>query len=223
MKKVSDIRNEIINRYKNQDFTIDKSGVKTIELIGEAFDADEDAIFGTPNKGYIERELQWYLSQSLNVNDIPEPVPTIWKNVADKNGFINSNYGWCIFSDCNYSQYANALAELKRYSDTRRAIMIYTRPSMWYEYNTDGRSDFMCTNSAQVFTRNNQLIYLVNQRSCDTVFGYKNDVAWHRYVHNKLLQDLSECYPDLKLGPLIYQTGSLHIYERHFKFIEEAL
>ena len=220
MKNVQEIKSQFKSLLKNQEFTIDKSGVKTLEILGESYLADEDVIFGTLNTDYAYRELEWYLSESLSVNDIPGGAPTIWKQVSSKDGLINSNYGWCIFSNENNHQYANVISELKRYKDSRRALMIYTRPSMWYDYNKDGMSDFMCTSTVHVLIRNDTLIYIVNQRSCDAVYGYKNDMFWHKYVYEKLFNDLSEYY-HLKKSPIIHQVGSLHIYERHFKFLEQ--
>ena len=220
MKNVQEIRSQFKSLLKNNEFVIDKSGVKVLEILGESYLADEDVIFGTLNTDYACRELEWYLSESLNVNDIPGGAPTIWKQVSSKDGSINSNYGWCIFSNENGYQYANVLSELKRYKDSRRALMIYTRPEMWYDYNKDGMSDFMCTSTVHVLIRNDTLIYIVNQRSCDAVYGYKNDMFWHRYVYNKLFNDLSEYY-HLKKSPIIHQVGSLHVYERHFKVLED--
>ena len=71
MQRVFNIRNQLIQKYRDQDFVTDKTGVKTIELIGQSFIADEDWIIRKPNYEYIERELEWYESQSLYVEDIP--------------------------------------------------------------------------------------------------------------------------------------------------------
>ena len=155
--RVSDIRIELYNKLHNEDFVTDKTGVKTVEIMNASFIADEDAIIGTPNQDYIERELQWYKSMSLNVNDIPGGPPEIWKRVATTYGRINSNYGWCIYSKENGNQYENVLDELTRNPDTRRATMIYTRPSMHYDYNRDGMSDFMCTNAVQYLIRDGKV------------------------------------------------------------------
>ena len=38
--KVSDIREHFISELKNENFTIDKTGAKTIELIGASFTAE---------------------------------------------------------------------------------------------------------------------------------------------------------------------------------------
>jgi len=167
------------------------------------------------------RELEWYKSMSLSVNDIPPPIPEIWKRVADKNGLIHSNYGWCIFSKDNHSQYDSCLAALKNDIDTRRATMIYTRPSIQQEYNRDGMSDFICTNNVHFFIRNDQLISSVFMRSNDAVFGYKNDWSWHKHIQEQLLNDLKGTYSNLVLGPIIWNSGSIHVYERHFKFLEK--
>lgn len=54
-------------------------------------------------------------------------------------------------------------------------------------------------------------------------FGYKNDIYWVKFVQNMLLMELQQDYPELNLGEVILQAGSLHIYERHFKFLDELL
>lgn len=214
MQNVSDIRKQLIQKYKAEDFVIDKSGVQMVELIGATFLADEPAIYGTPNENWHARELAWYQSMSLNVNDIPEPIPAIWKQVATDQGFINSNYGYLIWSDENHNQYDNVLKELQSNPFSRRAEMVYTRPSIWKEYNKDGMSDWICTDSVQYFIRSGKLVAHVRMRSNDLVFGYKGDYAWQRYVQATLAQDLG-----VDIGDLIWTAGSFHMYERHFPMI----
>ena len=218
---VNNIRNIFKEKLKNEDFVTDKTGVKTIEIINASFFADQDAIFGTPNLDYIERELQWYKSKSLNVNDIPGGAPEIWKMVANPNGYINSNYGWCIYSQQNGNQYQNVLNELIKNPLSRRATMIYNRPSMHDDYNKGGMSDFMCTNAVQYLIRNNKLNALVYMRSNDAVFGYKNDYAWQKHVLEELVIDLrNEWLDDIQIGDIYWNVASLHVYERHFKFVD---
>lgn len=215
MMKVKDIRKHFLTELAYENYVPDKTGVKTIEMIGAQFVADEPAIFGSVNQDYIERELEWYKSMSLNINDIPGTVPEIWKRVASKDGSINSNYGWCIFHKDNHFQYQYCFDQLYADKNSRRAIMIYTRPSMQGEYNWDGMSDFMCTNTVQYLVRNGELYALVNMRSNDVVFGYKNDYAWQLYVQQSLAADLG-----VEVGPLIWNVGSLHVYEQHFHLVK---
>ena len=181
-------------------------------MIGATFEANEPTIFGELNEDYIDRELEWYKSMSLYVEDIPGKTPAIWQQVADRGGKINSNYGWAIWHKDNGLQYARVLNELSFAPNSRRAVMIYTRPSMWEDYNRDGMSDFMCTNAVQYMIRDEQLVAIVQMRSNDVVFGYRNDYAWQRYVADHLSEDLN-----LTREPkIIWHVGNLHVYERHF-------
>jgi len=211
---VKDIREEFLYLKKQELYVTDKSGVKMLEIRSASFIADESAIFGKVNDEYVQREFEWYESESLNVNDIPGGPPAIWKTVSDKDGYINSNYGWCIWSPENYSQYENVCNELKSFPESRRATMIYTRPSMWRDYKRNGRSDFMCTNAVQYLNRYGKLNAVVQMRSNDVVFGYKNDYAWQSKVLDLLCADLN-----LIRGDIYWNVGSLHVYERHFDLV----
>ena len=209
---VEDIRDYLIRELQAESFVVDKTGVKTIEMIGACFEADEPSIFGDVNDDYIQRELEWYKSQSLYVDDIPGITPAIWKQVASTEGKINSNYGWAIYSEDNGLQYLNVFDELTKNPNSRRAVMIYTRPTMWTDYNHNGMSDFMCTNAVQYMIRDGQLVAVVQMRSNDVVFGYRNDYAWQKYVADQLTNDLG-----LDVEPkIIWNVGNLHVYERHF-------
>lgn len=222
MANVADVREEFEYLLNEKHFVLDKSGVKTIEIINATFIADEPTIFGKVNEDYVARELQWYRSLSLNVNDIPGGPPEIWKMVADKEGFINSNYGWCIYSEENGYQFTKVVEELVKSPLSRRAVMIYNRPSMHVDFNKNGMSDFMCTNAVQYFIRNGKLHACVYMRSNDAVFGYKNDYAWQKYVQEQLLQAVNgRCNTVYGLGDICWNVGSLHVYERHFKFVND--
>ena len=81
---VSDIRKHFIGELNDGAFTTDKTGQKTIELIGASFIADEPSIFGTPNREYIDREIDWYCSGSTNIRDIyggDADPPQAWQYV----------------------------------------------------------------------------------------------------------------------------------------------
>ncbi len=211
MLKVEHIREYFIEELRAERFVTDKTGVKTIEMIGATFEADEPTIFGELNHDYIDRELAWYKSKSLNVNDIPGKTPAIWQQVADADGFINSNYGWAIWHEDNYDQYYRTYLELSENPNSRRAVMIYTRPNMWLDYNHNGRSDFMCTNTVQYMIRDGVLIAVVQMRSNDVVFGYRNDFAWQDHVVKLLAAALG-----IEQTKIIWHVGNLHVYERHF-------
>jgi thymidylate synthase len=196
--------------------------VSTLELVGASFCADEPSIFGELNHEYIQHELDWYLSRSLNVNDIPGKVPAIWKSVATPAGFINSNYGYLTLDSKNHNQYQNTLNELVRNPNSRRAIMIYTRPTMHDDWHKGGMSDFICTNAVQYLIRDGKVHCIVQMRSNDIWAGYRNDYAWQKYVLDKLVADynLKDYRANLVAGDITWQVGSLHAYENQFYLID---
>lgn len=196
----------------------------TYEILAASFIANEDAIFGEPNSDYIQAELEWYKSESLNVNDIAKfygKVPMIWSAVATQNGLINSNYGWCIYSHENHEQYHTVLNTLHNNHDTRHAVMYYTRPTMHIDAFYGGMSDHMCTFAVQYhLSRSFKLDAHVYMRSNDAIFGYLNDLAWQKHVLNRLADDLSHAHRNVKPGDIHWHASSLHIYPRHFNLIQ---
>ncbi len=226
--------NIIYNQFKifndkinNNDFVIDKNGTKTVEQIGVQLRLNSkdwyiDLGVKKTNTKYVKQELKWYLSKSRSINDGVGDIK-IWQQVSDENGYINSNYGWCIFSNENGNQFSNVIKILNNNPDSRQASIIYTRPSMHEDWNRNGMSDFMCTNNTQHFIRNNKLIYIIHQRSCDLFFGYFNDFAWHCFVQRKMFNKLKSNYNKLEYGDIIYNIDSLHVYERHFELIKKVM
>ena len=217
MLTVNDIREYFIQELRDENFTVDRTNSKTIELIGASFIADEEAIFGEPNVPYIDAELDWYLGCSTNINDIryKDEPPKAWQYAANEYGEINSNYGKLIFDDKYYRQFDNVVNELNHEPDSRRAVMIYNRPSIWTEFDENGKNDFICTNAVSYYIRDNHLQSVVQMRSNDVVFGYKNDYAWQRYVMNMVANEV-----DCEVGSLIWQVQNLHVYERHFDLVK---
>ena len=213
--RVADVRAWFQDLKERGEYVVDKTGCKMLEVVGATFIADEEAIFGTVNRDYVDREIEWYRSMSRNVNDIPGGPPKAWVAAADPDGKINSNYGWAIWSAGNFEQYENVLKELKENPESRRGVMIYTRPSMWEEYNANGMSDFCCTNDVQYLIRDGKLVSIVDMRSNDVWAGYRNDYAWQDYVRKMLANDLG-----VELGQMIWHVGSLHCYERNFYLID---
>lgn len=213
----SDIKETMIRKYKNNDF--DATG--NISIIAASFIADKPYIIREPNQDYIQRELQWYLSESLNVNDIPGKVPTIWQQCSDKDGFINSNYGWTTFSKENYSQFDKVVEELSNNKASRQGVVIFIRPTMHEDSKRNGMHDFICTYCYNFKIEQNKLYMIVNMRSNDCVFGYNNDYAFADYVFDRMLEKLKETYSDLEKGVMFWRADNFHCYPRHFQYLDE--
>lgn len=214
-----DIAELFVNELEAERFTVDKTGAKTIEIIGASFIADQPAIFGTPNQDYIDAEIEWYESMSTNVGvleDIYGKTPSAWEYSANEFGEINSNYGKLIFCPKYHNQFRNAVDELMFNPDSRRACMVYNRPSIWVEYDEDGKNDFICTNAVTYYIRDKKLHGVVQMRSNDVVFGYRNDYAWQQWVLNEMCDEL-----EVEPGDIHWQVQNLHVYERHFNLVRQ--
>jgi len=231
LQTVNDIRQFFIDELNDEAFTIDKTGQRTVELIGANFLATEPAIFGTPNEDYIKKEIAWYESQSTNIYDIngvdSDAPPQAWQYSSNKHGEINSNYGHLVFSKKYHNQFQNAFDELWNNPDSRRAQMIYNRPSIWLEFNEQGKSDFICTNAQTFYIRDGILSMVSQMRSNDVVFGYKNDYAWAQYLMDKMVAQWNDrCklpgnkHFSIDKGMLTWQVMNLHVYERHFHLVK---
>ena len=197
---IDDVRSYFINELFCRNFTEDRTGGKTIELLGASFLASENAIFGKPNQDYIDAEIDWYNSQSTNINDIygtgfdDKKPPQAWRMTANQHGEINSNYGHLIEADKYFNQWDRALTELLTNPDSRRA--------------------FICTNSVTYYIRDDKVHCVVQMRSNDVIFGYRNDYAWQLHVLQHMAEDLG-----YEVGDIHWQVQNLHVYERHFDLV----
>ena len=218
---------ELFSNLINEKFVLDKYGGKVVELIAPKVVLDPSETFidfltrFSPRK-YIEKETRWYDSKSLSI-DLVNDVK-IWNNVSDINEEINSNYGNLAFSRNNFSQFDNALQSLLSHNESRQAIIVYTRPSIHYEWNSHGASDFICTNYQQFFIRNNKLHCVTSMRSNDCWTGTFNDIPWFHLVIQRMMESLlGHGLEDLRYGDHIFIPNSFHCYEKHFDKLVELV
>lgn len=219
------ISKEFVNTGANASQTV---GQETyVELISRKVQLDPyapyiyiDKNFQTPKK-YVKSELDWYKSMDLSIigHEGIESNPT-WQSCCtkDEKKEINSNYGWCVFSEENGSQYDNCFEVLKKDKTTRNAIIMYNRPEIYKDYKRDGMHDMICTFMSHFFIRNNKLYMIHNMRSNDVRYGFIcSDLAWNCFVYQNMYEDLKSTYPDLEVGTIIWTSDSMHLYSRHFE------
>ena len=220
-----DIIKMLKEKYKKQQF----DSLGNISILSASFVVTTNDMLKEPNEEYIQRELEWYLSESLNVNDIPGKTPKIWEQVSDKDGFINSNYGWTTFSKENYNQFDKVLEELSKNNKySRQGVIIFIRPTMHEDSKRNGMHDFICTYCYNFKIERDidgidKLYMMVNMRSNDCVFGYLNDKGFADYVFNRMLNELQKTYPELQKGVMFWKADNFHVYPRHFKYLEETI
>ncbi len=170
------------------------------------------------NLNYIKREFLWYL-RGYRFDDSIIKYAKLWKEMINKDGSINSNYGQYIFSrqcSCHDSQFDNVIKMLKKDKDSRRAsIVILNR-----EHLISDTNDVPCTYSLNFRIRKNFLNMSVHMRSQDAVYGFSNDVPAFSFIHEMILNVLKERYPVLKYGMYHHTTDSFHVYEKHYLMLE---
>ena len=152
---------------------------------------------------YAEAEWQWYLSGDRNIKKLGElygKVPEIWKHMADKNGDVNSNYGWQWQRN---KQLARVIDMLRNNNNTRQAaISIYDAKEMKsYKYDTP------CTYAVQFTIIDNKLNMCVTMRSNDLWYGFCND----QYCFS-MLQQLVAKELNMPVGTYFHFAHNLHLY-----------
>lgn len=204
------------------------SGIPGIaaELRCAPIEFEPDGVIEGSSEKYLEHEFEWYDSMDLSIHNHPgiETNP-IWQGCATEDGKVNSNYGWCVFSKENGDQFEHAAEALKQDKNSRRAVIIYTRPNIHVE-QCDGihaKQDMMCTCYIMFIIRNNTLHLHVHMRSNDVWYGLRYDLAWQQYVYSKMFSLLKSDYKDLEKGMITWIADSLHLYESSVDKVKEFL
>jgi len=155
------------------------------------------------NEEYAAAEWSWYLSGDPRVTTLGElygKIPAIWKNMADKNGEVNSNYG---YQWRRNDQLENVINILKHGYDTRQAaISIYDGKEInKYEFDTP------CTYAVQFTVVQGKLYMSVYMRSNDLWYGFCND----QYQFASLQEMVAERL-NLPVGTYYHHAHNLHLY-----------
>ena len=166
------------------------------------------------NQNYVKREFLWYLRGNAKDLEILKHA-SMWDNLVNDNGSINSNYGQYIFND-NLNQFSNVVKTLSNDVDSRRAsISILSAKHLLSTTN-----DVPCTYSLNFRIREMKLNMTVHMRSQDAVFGMGNDAPCFSFIHEMVYVALRSVYPELVMGEYHHFADSFHVYERHFKVME---
>ena len=171
---------------------------------------------------YAEAEWQWYLSGDRNIKKLGElygKVPEIWKRMADKNGNVNSNYGWQWQRDAGvpfeggtkYIQQLDYVIDMLKHNPKTRqaAISIYDGKEI---KNAHYNNDTPCTYAVQFTIVNNKLNMCVTMRSNDLWYGFCND----QYCFSRLQLMIADRL-EIRLGTYFHFAHNLHLYNNMIK------
>tara|TARA_B110000914_G_C15474502_1_gene452376 strand:- start:308 stop:949 length:642 start_codon:yes stop_codon:yes gene_type:complete len=155
------------------------------------------------NLEYAQAEWHWYGSGDPSISRLGElfgSIPPIWEKMADKDGNVNSNYGWQMIRN---DQLNRVVQMLENNPNTRQAaISIYDGKEI-EKYATDTP----CTYAVQFTVLNDKLNMCVTMRSNDLWYGFCNDQfcfsELQRYVAMRVDKEVGEYY---------HFAHNLHLY-----------
>ena len=190
---------------------VDFAGTKALFNVGVYItDSQDNKIINRERnwkEDYAEAEWQWYLSGDRNIGklgDLYGKVPEIWKRMADRQGNVNSNYGYQWQRGYNHMSQLNYIVGLlKDNPETRQAcISIYDGKE-----HPDYKTDTPCTYAVQFTILHGRLDMCVTMRSNDLWYGFCND----QYCFSKLQKMVSN---KLNIEPGVYYhfAHNMHLY-----------
>ena len=141
---------------------VDFNGTKALFNVGFYMEDPSQKIITTKERKfsekYAESEWLWYLSGDRSVERlgaIHGKIPPIWLRMADKNGNVNSNYGWQWKRN---NQLYKVIAMLENNPNTRQAtISIYDGKEI-----ENYSKDTPCTYAVQFTILDNKLCMSVS-------------------------------------------------------------
>lgn len=221
MKTNEQIFYQIFSDLTNYGKIVSPRGLKVLEIENYNYELPPYCRFQNfkcrnLNLDYIKKEFIWYLKGEATDTSITEHA-SLWKKMVKEDGTINSNYGRYIFGEMN--QFHNVANILFADKDSRKAsIVILTSTHL-----KSGDYDTPCTYSINFRIRENKLNMTVRMRSQDAIFGMASDVPCFSFIHEMMYFTLKESYPKLEYGMYYHSADSFHVYERHFKMLDEIV
>lgn len=188
---------------------------------------------------YTNKEVELYNSCSNRVEDFAK-ASKFWKKIANKDGTINSAYGYLIWKNKSHGDHIRELElygpnvtkdecyrtpwewckmALANDKDTRQAIIKFSLP----EHHFKGNKDYVCTMHANFLIRDDKLNLSVVMRSNDLVKGIAYDIVFFVSLIDKMIVELKDIYPELTKGHYTHTVHSMHAYEKDLNTINKML
>lgn len=197
----------------------DKQESRVGEVVGEVINAI--SIIEDPTRCIMQNEVRnmslryalgemlWYISAKNTFEGSIDKYAKFWSTIADEEGCVNSNYGWCIREKYGFDQLEYVLKVLKESPQSRQAVIHIKEPRNTFDSPT---KDLNCTCTLQFFIRDNKLYMTTYMRSNDLWLGFPYDV-----FNFTALQIYISMVLGVELGTYTHIAGSLHLYKKDVK------
>lgn len=213
--------------WNDPDYVVSPGGKEIKEIRDCAIEINEplNNIYTNPFRSsplkYIAAEILFYFAGTNDPTFI-ENYASLWKNIHNDDGTINSAYGYLLFNEKNehgLTQYQWVIESLKKDKDSRQAFMHFNKPHHQFQNNKDQ----VCTLNAVFHIRNNKLLMTINMRSNDVIYGFMTDWAFFSILQHHVYMHLKEYYPELEMGSYTHISHSMHLYEKHYKLVKQMV
>lgn len=163
-------------------------------------------------------EFLWYLAATDKLDFIRYYIPR-YRDYSDDGKTIYGAYGPRLFSlNGSIDQVQNVIETLRASNSSRRAVIQLFRGEDLDDNLQSRREDLPCTCTLQFTVRNHQLNLMVMMRSNDAFMGLPHDVFAFT-----MLQELIARTLGVEVGPYKHAVGSLHLYTKDTKSIQDYL
>ena len=208
MRNTFKTANEAYEYMHNEIITngVEFAGTKALFNIGFTIEDPTNKVITNKERNwkhdYAEAEWKWYMSGDRNIAKLGEiygKIPAIWKQMADPDGEVNSNYGWQWQRN---NQLEHVIYKLQTEGNRQAAISIYDGKEInSYKFDTP------CTYAIQFTVVQGKLYMSVYMRSNDLWYGFCNDQYQFASLQEMVAERLS-----LPVGTYYHHAHNLHLY-----------
>lgn len=160
---------------------------------------------------YAIGELAWYLTADNSLSGI-QLYTSNWDRMSDDGETVNSNYGYCIKKKFGFDQWESTVKLLKSDMSSRQAVIHIKEP----RHYCNKTKDVNCTVCLQFLVRDGKLYMTTYMRSNDLWYGFPYDVFQFTFMQVMMAMELG-----LELGTYTHIAGSLHLYKRNVKGVND--
>lgn len=200
------------------------------ELMGVAFKVDKPLLHRDDVIGYIfhdkeeQKKIIKYCKQEIKDRTCGKPLnpgrsykirADMWNQFLEGTGKFSYQYAERLWTN---DQFEHVINVLKNDAGSRQGVLSVWNPDIDMDGKRTGSGNRIpCSLFYQFMIRNNRLHCVYVMRSNDFLNHCVIDLYCATGLMEYLVKRLKDTYPDLKVGSLTYECGSLHAFHWNLK------
>ena len=216
------------NSYQDKKLEGEDRFVK--ELIGVAFKVDKPLYHRDDVIGYVFKDkneadkIIRYCKQEISDRCSGKPLnpgnsykirSDMWNKFLESSGKFSYQYAERLWTN---NQFRTVIDTLKNDAGTRQAVLSVWDPNKDMDSNKlGGGNRIPCSLNYQFFIRNDRLHCIYQMRSNDFLGHHVIDLYCASGLMEYVVKESKSTYPNLKVGSLTYECGSLHCFHWDLK------